>query len=128
MVIDSSAILAILGNEPERARFNDLIESAPKRVIAAPVYFETAMVIETRYRERGALEMDLFLAKAAIEILPFTRELAEIARTAFRLYGRGRHPAKLNFGDCMSYALAKSRNEPLLCKGDDFPKTDLRLA
>jgi ribonuclease VapC len=128
MVIDSSAILAILSDEPERAHFNDLIEKAPQRVMAAPVYLETAMVIEARNRDRGALEMDLFYARAAVEILPFTRDLAEIARLAFRLYGKGRHPAKLNFGDCVSYALAKSRNDPLLCKGDDFPLTDLRIA
>jgi len=89
---------------------------------------EIGIVIETRFGEVGGRELDLLIHKAQIEVAPFDQEQAEIARDAYRTYGKGRHPAGLNYGDCFSYALSSVRGEPLLYKGDDFGKTDIRSA
>ena len=126
MVIDTSAILAILQNEPEQDAFIEAIESADIRLVSAASFFEASIVILTRYGMDGILDLDLFLAKARIEISSVDSDQANIARRAFREFGRGRHPAELNFGDCFSYALAKSLDLPLLFKGNDFSKTDIR--
>ena len=126
MVIDTSAILAILQNEPEQDAFIEAIESADIRLVSAASFFEASIVILTRYGMDGILDLDLFLAKARIEISFVDSDQANIARRAFREFGRGRHPAELNFGDCFSYALAKSLDLPLLFKGNDFSKTDIR--
>ena len=126
MVIDTSAILAILQNEPEQDAFIEAIESADIRLVSAASFFEASIVILTRYGMDGILDLDLFLAKAGIEISSVDSDQANIARRAFREFGRGRHPAELNFGDCFSYALAKSLDLPLLFKGNDFSKTDIR--
>lgn len=126
MVIDTSAILAVLFKEPEAAEFLDRIASDPVRLVSAASVLEASMVIETRYGETGGHELDLFLDRIDVEIVPIDAELAEIARDAWRRYGKGRHPASLNFGDCFSYALAAIRHEPLLFKGNDFSKTDIR--
>jgi ribonuclease VapC len=83
------------------------------------------MLVEARKREAGALELDNFLMRARLDVVPFDAEQAQVARLAFRRYGKGLHPAGLNFGDCAAYALAKTRGEPLLFKGDDFPRTDV---
>ena len=128
MVLDSSAVIAILLDEPERAEFNRRTEAAAPRLISAVTLAETAMVIEKRRGEAGGRELDLLLHRADVEIVPFDADQAELARTAFRRYGKGRHPAGLNFGDCLAYALAKATGEPLLFKGDDFAQTDIDVA
>jgi len=125
MVIDTSAILAILFNEPETANFATAIESDPIRLMSAANIFETMVVVEARKGEMGARELDLLLHKASIDIVGFDNEHIEIARKAWRKYGKGKHPASLNFGDCFAYSLAKISNEPLLFKGNDFNKTDI---
>ncbi|MBY3136002.1 type II toxin-antitoxin system VapC family toxin [Rhizobium laguerreae] len=126
MVIDTSAILAVLFKEPEAAEFLDRIASDPVRLVSAAGVFEASMVIETRYGETGGHELDLFLDRIDVEIVPIDAGLAEAARHAWRRYGKGRHPASLNFGDCFSYAFAAARHEPLLFKGNDFSSTDIR--
>ena len=128
MVIDTSALVAILLDEPERRAFNEKIEADPRRLLSAVTFVETALVIEARVGEAGGRELDLFLHRANVETVPVDADQAEIARRAFRRYGRGRHPAGLNFGDCFAYALVKTTGEPLLFKGDDFGRTDIVAA
>lgn len=125
MVIDTSAFVAILINEPERRRFIELIEAADSRLVSAATFVETSIVIEVRYGAEGLRDFDLFLNRSATEIVPVDREQAEAARRAFSRFGRGRHRAALNYGDCFSYALATTKGEPLLFKGDDFGHTDV---
>lgn len=125
MVIDTSAILTILQNEPERRTFNEAIEDAESRLMSAASFVETSIVIESRFGADGVRDLDLFLSKAEVELVPVDVEQAHLARLAFRQYGKGRHPAGLNFGDCFTYALAKLENEALLYKGEDFSHTDL---
>jgi len=128
MVIDTSALLAILQNEPERSAYNRAIELADTRTLSTASFVELSMVIESRYGPEGTRDLDLFLSRANIELIPVSSDQAYVARQAFRQYGKGRHPAGLNFGDCFSYALAKSLGEPLLFKGNDFSQTDLTQA
>ena len=125
MVIDTSALLAILQDEPERRGFNEAIESAETRSISAANFVETSVVVESRYGPEGVRDLDLFLSKAEINVIPVDLDQAFLARKAFAQYGRGKHPAGLNFGDCFSYALSVLLGEPLLFKGDDFSKTDV---
>jgi len=125
MVIDTSALVAILLNEPERRAFNQQIEADDVRLLSAGTFVETSIVIESRKGLRARAELDLFLVTANIEIVPVSAEHAEIARDAYRTYGKGKHPAGLNFGDCFAYALAKATGEPLLFKGNDFSQTDI---
>jgi len=128
MVIDTSALLAILWNEAERRRFNEAIQADPRRLISAATVLEASLVVESRGGEPAGRELDLFLHRARFQVAPVDFEQVEIARAAFRQYGKGRHPAGLNFGDCFSYALAKAVGEPLLFKGSDFARTDLKPA
>ncbi|WP_050632063.1 type II toxin-antitoxin system VapC family toxin [Bradyrhizobium viridifuturi] len=128
MVIDTSAIVAIAFNEPEAKSFRERIADDPVRLISAATVLEAAMVIETRLGERGGAELDLWLHKADVEIVAVTADHADQARRAWRRYGKGRHPAGLNFGDCFSYALAALTGEPLLFKGNDFVQTDVETA
>lgn len=128
MVIDPSAVLAILQNEPERRAFNAAIASADHCALSAASLVELSIVIEARYGTDGQGDLDLFLSTAQISIVSLDREQAEIARTAFARYGKGRHRASLNLGDCFSYALAQWLEQPLLFKGDDFCHTDLQPA
>ena len=125
MTLDTSAVLAILQSEAERAEFNRLIEEAPRRLISAVSVLEAAMVLEGRRGEDAAADLDLFLRRAAIETVAFDGEQLAFARTAFRRFGKGRHKAGLNFGDCAAYALALWSGEPLLFKGNDFTATDV---
>lgn len=127
MVIDTSALLAILQNEPERRAFNEAIEAAGARVMSVANFVETSIVIEARYGAEGGRDLDLFLERAGIELVAVTVEQGRAARLAFARFGRGRHAAGLNFGDCFAYALAVERGEPLLFKGDDFSRTDVFL-
>lgn len=125
MVIDTSALVAILNNEAERHEFTRLIAAAPVRMVSAATVLEAGMVIESRRGEHAGRELDLFLHRARIEVVPVDADQAEIARAAFRRYGKGRHEAGLNFGDCFSYALARARRARLLFKGEDFARTDI---
>jgi ribonuclease VapC len=128
MIVDTSALLAIFLAEPERKRFLDAITKAETRCISAVNVLETGIVLEARRGEAAGREFDLFLHQAQFEVVPTDSEQVEIARVAWRKYGRGRHPAGLNFGDCFAYALAKVMDEPILFKGDDFAQTDLASA
>ena len=127
MIIDTSAIIAILTNEPERRIFNEAIESNSYRALSAASFVEASIVLEARYGYEGVRDLDLFMATAEIEVIPVDLDQAHIARDAFRQYGKGRHPAGLNYGDCFSYALAKATGQRLLFKGNDFSETDLEL-
>src|SRR5438309_772492 len=127
MVIDTSAILSILLGEPEAALFVDLISKDQKRLLSAATGLELMIVIEAKKGEPGGRELDLFLHRAKIDIVPFDSEQAEIARIAWRHYGKSNHRASLNFGDCFAYALAKTSGEPLLFKGNDFSQTDIHF-
>ncbi|MHC1742922.1 MAG: type II toxin-antitoxin system VapC family toxin [Syntrophobacteraceae bacterium] len=128
MVIDTSALIAILLGEPEAEAFALAVARDPKRLISSFTALETGIVIEAKKGEAGARELDILLHHARIAIVPMTAEHSEIARIAWRRYGKGRHPAGLNIGDCCSYALAKSADEPLLFKGNDFSQTDIKSA
>ena len=125
MVIDSSAIAAILFGEEDAERFTAAIEADPTRFISAASVLEAAIVAETRKGPPGGRELDLLLLTAGIETVAFSEEQLRVARHAFRVYGKGRHAAGLNLGDCFSYALSRTSGEPLLFKGDDFAKTDV---
>ena len=125
MVIDTSALVAILLGEPDAEIFASAIAADPKRLISAFTALETSIVIEAKKGEPGGRELDLLIHRAQIEIIALNPEQVELARSAWRDYGKGRHPAGLNIGDCCSYALAKHAQEPLLFKGDDFAKTDI---
>jgi len=125
MVVDTSALLAILQNEPERRIFNEVIEAAETRSFSTASYVETSIVLESRYGAEGVRDLDHLIARAQITLEPLSAEQALLARDAFRRYGKGRHPAGLNFGDCFSYALSRSLDLPLLFKGNDFARTDV---
>ena len=125
MVLDTSVLLAILCNEPEAPAFETAIAADPVRLLSAASLLEAARVIETRFGEPGGRELDLVVHKATIEVVAVTAEQAEIARQAFRAFGKGRHPAGLNFGDLFAYALSRVSGEPLLAKGEDFGRTDI---
>lgn len=127
MVIDTSALAAIFFHESERDAFRQAIIAASARLISAATVLEAGMVIEGRRGGGAGREFDLFIVRAQIKIVPIDAELADLARSAWRKYGKGRHPAALNFGDCFSYALAKASGEPLLAKGTDFASTDVAL-
>lgn len=128
MVIDTSAIVAIALNEPDAPEIEARIADDPIRLISAATVLEAAMVLETRLGEAGGREFDLWLVRVGAEIIPVDAEQVDAARRAWRRYGRGRHAAALNYGDCFSYALAMTRGEPLLFKGEDFAKTDVKAA
>jgi ribonuclease VapC len=125
MVIDSSALVAILLDEPERRRFNELIGDDPRRLLSVANYVEASVVIESRHRELGGHLLDLLLKQAAIEIVPIDVAQAEGARRCYRRFGKGRHHAGLNLGDCFAYALSELTGEPLLFKGGNFGRTDV---
>lgn len=127
MVLDTSAILAILLNEPEAPVIAELIAKDAKRLLSAGTALELMIVIEAKKGEAGGRELDLFLHRAKIDVVPFDSEQAEIARVAWRHYGKSNHPAGLNFGDCFAYALSRISGESLLFKGSDFNQTDLEI-
>ena len=129
MIIDSSAVLAILFSEPDAEAYAQAIEQARERKISAANWLETAIRIESGSGAIGSNAFDDFFREASITIEAVTPEQAESARRAYRAYGKGSwHPAQLNFGDCFAYALAKVTGEPLLFKGDDFAETDVPAA
>ena len=128
MVIDTSALLAILQDEPERVPFSEAIEAAESRAISAATFVEVSAVLDARFGAEAVRELDLLIERAAIEIIPVDLEQARVARRALALFGKGHHRAGLNFGDGFAYALASVLGEPLLFKGDDFRRTDIAAA
>ena len=129
MIVDSSAIVAILKQEPDWREFLATLDAADDISISAGTYFEISIVIGRLNDPIMNRQIDELMEEFDISIEPFTAEQAQIARQAYRDYGRGSgHPANLNFGDCFAYALARVKREPLLYKGDDFVHTDVRLA
>lgn len=125
MMVDSSVLIAILENEPEAPRLIEALINDPVRLISAVSVVETSIVILNRRGEAGINELDALLQEAELEIVAVATEHVALARQAYLRYGKGRHPAKLNFGDCFSYAAALACCEPLLFKGEDFNKTDI---
>ena len=128
MIVDTSAVLAVLFAEPDSERFERALAEASRCRMSMANFVETAIVLENRAGAEGGYELDLFLKTAPIELEPVTVEHAIAARRAWRRFGRGNHPAGLNFGDCFAYALAFVTGEPLLFKGGDFAQTDLEAA
>lgn len=125
MVVDTSGLLAILFDEPERRSFNEAIEAADSRSMSVATLLEVSIVIESRFGADGLRDLDTFIERAAIDLVAVDLEQANVARRAFSRFGKGRHPAGLNYGDCFAYALATVRGEPLLYKGEDFSQTDV---
>jgi ribonuclease VapC len=128
MIVDTSAVIAILYGEPETRDFVERIHAADVCRISVANHVELAMVVESQLGPDGARQAEAFLRRAAVVVEPVTLEQGEFARQAFLDFGKGRHRAGLNFGDCFAYALAKATGEPLLFKGDDFALTDIRAA
>jgi len=128
MIIDTSALVSILDQEPEAERFARSIATASERMLSAANLVETGIVMQTRRGDEAARDLDLLLAKLNVNIVLVSAKQADLARKAFRRFGRGRHSAQLNFADCFAYALAKDSSAPLLFKGNDFAKTDIAVA
>ena len=128
MIVDTSAVLAILFHEPDGERFASAITTASSRRMSAATLLETTIVLESRSGAAAGYELDSFLQEAEIELEPVTPDQAQAARRAWRRFGKGNHPAGLNFGDCFAYALAEATREPLLFKGGDFDLTDVEVA
>ena len=125
MILDTSALLAVLFDEPDADYFERVIASAMTCRMSVANHLEAAMVVESRMGDEGGRQLDNFVETAEIELVPVTPDQAQAARLAWRRYGKGNHPAGLNFGDCFAYALAEVVQEPLLFKGMDFSLTDI---
>ena len=125
MILDTSALVAILFGEPEATRYTQFIHDADRCLISAANFVELSIVVETQLGPEASRQCDVFFRRAGILIEPLTVEQAHLARQAFHDFGKGRHPAGLNFGDCFAYALARATGQPLLFKGEDFRKTDI---
>ena len=128
MIVDSSAMLAVLYREPDAERFETAIASVPSSRMSVANALEASIVVEGCGGMAAGHALDLFLKEAMIELAPVTAEQLEAARRAWRRFGKGNHPAALNFGDCFAYALAEVTGEPLLFKGEDFARTDIEAA
>jgi ribonuclease VapC len=126
MVLDTSALLALLLDEPEAEEFRAAVEEDSTRLVSAATLLETSLVIEARKGEPGGRELDALIHKAEVVMVPVDAEHVSEARRAYRRFGKGHHAAGLNFGDLFAYALARTAGEALLFKGDDFSKTDIR--
>jgi ribonuclease VapC len=125
MVIDTSALLALLLDEPEAEDFRTALELDEVRLVSAATLLETAIVIESRKGDAAGRELDRLIDKAALDVVAIDADQVDEARRAWRRFGRGRHEAGLNYGDLFSYALSRASGEPLLFKGDDFRRTDV---
>jgi len=125
MVVDSSAITAMIVGEPERELFEDLIMRVPTPVISVAAVVEISIVLRNKRRDADADALDEVLSELRLDVRAVDASQGKLARDAFAKYGKGRHPAGLNFGDCFTYALAKARDDVLLFKGDDFARTDI---
>lgn len=129
MVIDTSALIAIMNDEPERRTFNELIEAAPNTCVSAATLLETRMILFARSGDNAVLALDAFMLKAGMEVVDVSAHLGDVAFDAYRRFGKGTgHGAALNYGDCFAYALAKHLDAELLFKGNDFSRTDIRAA
>ena len=128
MIVDASAMVAILLEEPEGNRFGVALAGSGACRMSSAGFLEASMILQARKGADGVRDLDLLIARIRIEIVAFTESQARLARTAFVRYGKGRHPAQLNFGDCMAYALARETGEELLFKGPDFGLTDIAAA
>ena len=129
MIVDTSALIAILHDEPEAAVFAEMVDAAAQCRMSAANFLEAAIVIDAGRRPVASRRLDDLLKELRLVIEPVNEDQARIAREAYRDYGRGSgHPARLNFGDCFAYALARSTGEPLLFKGNDFGHTDITPA
>ncbi len=128
MILDTSAVSAIFFGEPDGAHYIQMIHGADRCRISAANFVELCLVIEGQLGPEAGRQLDMFFRRAEIVVEAVTVEQAHLARQAFLDFGRGRHPAQLNLGDCFAYALAKATGEPLLFKGMDFSKTDIRKA
>jgi len=128
MILDTSAVIAVLQNEESAPRLVGALENAPVKRMSAATLVEAGIILQARYGDHGERELDLFVQRAHVEIIPVSEEHAEYARSAYRRFGRGRHAAGLNFGDCFAYALARALDEPLLFVGDEFARTDVQAA
>jgi ribonuclease VapC len=128
MVIDTSALVAVLFDEPERADYVARIAADGRRLISAATLVEAGILVEARRGESAGRELDLLLHRASVNCVAVDEQQASVARAAWRRFGKGRHPAGLNYGDCFSYALARVAGERLLFKGDDFSRTDIARA
>jgi len=127
MVIDSSALIAILQLEPDAEHFVRMINADPVRLMSTATLLETSIVLDVRRAGQALIELDRFIERSDIILEPVTADHANLAREAFHRFGRGYHPARLNFGDCFVYALASATDEPVLFKGTDFNQTDIRV-
>lgn len=127
MVVDTSALIAFLKSEPEAMRIEAALVGARRVFMSAATLVEAAIVAERNFPSSGGRDLDLLLGRVGVEVMPVTRDHAELARTAHAQFGKGKHPAALNFGDCFSYALARALGEPLLFVGNDFSRTDLDI-
>ncbi|HSW31568.1 MAG TPA: type II toxin-antitoxin system VapC family toxin [Longimicrobiales bacterium] len=125
VVLDTSALIAVLQNEPEAGTLLDSLERADGRYVSAASVVEAGIVLQARFGDHGERELDLLLQRAEVEIVPVTADHADMARQAFRRFGKGRHPAGLNFGDCFAYALAVALDARLLFTRGDFARTDV---
>ncbi len=128
MILDTSALVAILAEEQDSELYIQAISRARRCRISAGTFLELSIVVESQFGSEVLRQCDALFRRVGIPVEPVTVEQAHIARQAFHDFGKGRHPASLNFGDCFAYALAKAVGEPLLFKGDDFRKTDIRSA
>jgi ribonuclease VapC len=128
MVLDTSALIAVLFREPPETRLLAAISAGPPLRLSAASLVETGIVTQRRLGDEGESKLDRLIHRLGVEIVPVAREHAEIARAAYRRFGKDCHPAALNFGDCFSYALARALGEPLLFVGDDFSQTDVDVA
>jgi ribonuclease VapC len=128
VIVDSSAVLAIVLREPDQERFVDAIVDAGLCRISVSNWLEATMVVDRRGSPEAVNRLEDFMREAGIDVMPVSVSQGEIARRAWRTYGRGVHPARLNYGDCFAYALAKETREPLLFKGNDFARTDVEPA
>ena len=128
MIVDTSAVLAVLFAEREAERYDEAIAEAPRCRMSVVNFLEAAIVIESRGGTAAGRELDAFLGEAMIELAPVTPDHAHTALRAWRRFGKGNHPAGLNLGDCFAYALAEATGEPLLFKGRDFALTDVNPA
>lgn len=125
MVVDSSALLAILFNEPDAQAIRTAFDHDDVRLMSAATLLEVSIVIEARKGENGGRDLDVLISKSKIEVIPVDQDQVGEARRGWRRFGRGRHPAALNYGDLFAYALSRTSGEPLLYKGDDFTRTDV---
>lgn len=128
MVLDTSVLVAILTDEPEAPAFEDALAADPVRLLSAANLLEASIVVESRFGAAGGRELDLLIHRAQVEVVAVTAEQIEVGREAYRKYGKGHHPAALNYGDCFAYALSRISGEALLFKGGDFARTDVAVA